>query len=340
MIYIISKDDLTIKDTLQSDSDEINLNIDLTGKSIFTVVKLPNAVSGDFIVQKDAEIAFQGIISNVETVKENMIYKINVDEVDNLFDRKIVLTNASLISSAGIEDFIAQTIRDNFTNSADTFLNIPYINISVLTHTKINASVPTEEGIYNFRTYLGNAKEKYGIFIDYEFTETTLNITIFKKGLATLQVDATTSDVITYDETYKIDAIAKVTVLAKETGTSYNFFLLTNRTITTDSTNTNRAKGGIEAVACETDVEAYQKAVDTFKGNSYQHNISLTVTKASKIYNQDDFIVGRSLRIKTEDNGIYDTFISAINKKSNSNIYTVTCGNMKVTLLEKLKGVV
>lgn len=340
MLYIISKDDLRIKDTLQSNSDEISLNINLTGNSVFSVVKNPNADKGDFIIQKESEISFQGVISNVETVKENMIYKINSTEIDNVFDRKIVLTNETLIASTGIEDFILQTIQDNFTNSSDELLNIGYINLNVLTHTKVNASVDTEQGIYNFRTYLGNVKETYGIFLDYEFTDTNLNITISKKNMPVFNVDATIEDVITYEEVYSVDAIAKVTVLATATNTVYNFFLLTDKTITTNSTNVNRAKGTIEAVTCEADADAYQKAVDTFKGNSYQHNISLTITKISKVYSLNDFVVGRSLKIKTSDNGIYETFVSEISKKSESNIYTVTCGNMKVTLLEKLKGVI
>lgn len=339
MLYIINKDDLSIKDTLQTNSDEVNLNINLTGKSTFSIMRSPNAIEGDFAIQKDKEIIYQGVVSSIKTIKEDFIYQINCNEIDDIFNRKIVLTNESLISSTGLEDFVAQTIRDNFTESTDTFLNIGYINLTVATHTKVNSTPPTEDGIYNFRTYLGNIKETYGVFLDYEFTE-SLNITISHKELETLDIDATVGDIITYEEVYKVDAISKVTVLSRESGTTYNFFLLADRTITTNPNDINRAKGSIEAVACDTDTEAYQKAVDTFKGNSYQHNVTLTVNKNSKLYNENDFTIGRRVVIKTADNGIYDTYITGISKKSTSSIFTVVCGNMKVTLLDKLKGVI
>lgn len=340
MLYVISKEDLSIKDVKQGIDYEINLNIDLTGKSTFILTESLNAEKGDFIVVKD--INYKGIIENVETEKDKNISKINASEIDNIFDRKTILSNESLISSTGLEDFIQKTINNNFSNSADTLLNISYLKAHVYTHTKLNFKVDTQEsGIYNLRTFLGNVKEKYNIHLEYEFTKDGfLYVNICKGELATLDIDATLEDIITYEEVYSVDTISKVTVLATETNQQFNYYLLTDRTISTDINNSNRAKGTIEIVTCESDVDAYQKAIDTFKSNSYKHNIELIITKDSKIFNENDFIIGRNLRIKTKNNGIYNTFISEINKKGNSNVYAVTCGNMRVTLLEKLRGVV
>lgn len=297
-------------------------------------------MDGDFIVQRDNTVTFQGVASNSEKVKGNSTYTINANEIDSIFDRKIIISNEGLISSTGIEDFIKQAIINEFTNSTDTFLNIPYMQVTVLTHTPLNIEVTTENGIYNLMTLLGAVKELYGIYLDYEFQNDILTVSISKKESQPLKLDATISDIITYNENYKADTIAKVSVLSTNTSTVFDFFLLVDQTITTDSSDVNRAKGTIEVVTCTNDSDVLQKALDTFKNNSYQHNIVLTLIKSSKLYSQNDFIVGRPLQIKTEDNGIYNTFVSGISNKSNSKIYTVTCGNMKVTLLEKLKGVV
>ena len=335
MIYILSKTDLKIKDIIQTSEYEINTNISLTGKSAFKIYRQPIAEGQDLIVIGD----YKGIITSIETEKDINSFTINVNQLDDLFDRKLILAKENLISTIGIEDFIKETILDNFKTSLDTLLNIPYINITVLTHTLVNASVPTTEGIYNFRTYLGNARELYNIVLDYKFTSTTLDITISKNELSVLEVDATVSDIITYDEVYNVNVTAKVTVLSKATGNTFNYYLLTDRTTTTDINHPNRAKGGIDIVVCEVDSEAIQAGLDAFRSNNYQHNIELTLTKESKFFNEQDFVIGRDLKIKTKDNGIYETFIRKINKKSDSNIYNVKCGNMRITLIEKLKGV-
>lgn len=340
MVYIISKDDLSIKAVVQTSSDEKQHNTSLTGKSVFTVISYPKAVGGDYIIEKDTVITYMGVIDNVETIKENAIYKINTNQIDSIFDRKIIIANENLISTVGIEDFIKQTIVDNFSNSSDTMLNFTYINTTVLSHTVINTSVETEDGIFNFLEFLGYAKEIYNICLDYEIVNSKLNITISKKVLPYLEVDTTVTDILTYNETYSVDAIAKITVLATNTGNIFNYFLLTDKTISTDINNPNRAKGTIDVVTCSEDAEATQTAIDAFKANSYNHNIVMTITKNSKLYNFNDFIVGRPLRIKTKNNGIYETFISGVSSQSSSSIYTVTCGNMKITLLEKLKGVI
>ncbi|MBS4538221.1 hypothetical protein GOQ27_07085 [Clostridium sp. D2Q-11] len=338
MLYILSKDNLEIKDIIQDSSYDIKQDINLTGKSEFKVAEKLLANEGDYIIHKDE--GYKGIIENIETEKYRITYIIHANEIDNIFDRKVILSNEEIILNTGIEDFIKKTIEDNFVISNDDLLNKTYINVSVSTHTPINASIDTNDGIYNLRTYLGNVKERYDIYLDYKFNKDTLDIIIYRSNAEVLEVDATIEDIITYQEFYSVDVVSKVTVLSKGTGNTFDYFLLTDRTTTTDKNNPNRAKGSIEVETCETDDEAYQKALDTFKSNSYQHNIEINLTKDSMIYDINDFYIGRNLKIKTNDNGIYHTFVREINKKSNSNIYIVKCGNMKVTLIEKLKGVI
>lgn len=335
MLYVISKEDLSIKDIVQISDYVIEENINLNGKSTFTLSRMPNAVKDDFVKCNE----FKGIISNIESTKDSEVYKIQVEDINALFDRKIILTNQALIASTGLEDFIHQTIYDRWTNSSDTLLNITYLNVSIGTHTPLNISVDTEEGIYNFRTFLGNVKEKYGIEIDFEFSGSQLNIVISKKAPTEYDIDLTIADIVLYDEVYSVDVISKVTVLSKETGSEFNYYLLSDRTITTDAMDPDRAVGKIEAVTCEKDVDAYQKAVDTFKSNSYKHNISFSLVSDSLVYEQNELYVNRPLRVKTFDNGIYSTFIAKIKKSMKTGVIEYECGNIKISLIDKLKGV-
>jgi len=334
MLNVISKQNLAIKDILQISDFDIEENINLTGKSVFKVSKIPMAEKGDFIQYGD----FMGVISNIETTKKSNIYNINIEDINSLFDRKIILTNEALIASTGLEDFIAKTIHDRWTDSTDTLLNISYLSVTISTHTPLNFTVDTTDNIYNFRTFLGNVKEKYGIELDYIFNGPQLNIIISKKTPTTFNVDLTIEDFISYDEVYSVDVIAKVTVFSKETNTEFNYYLKTDRTITDNGSDPDRAVGKIEAVTCEKDLDVYQKAVDTFKANSYAHNISFSLVSSSMVYESSEFYINRPLNIKTLDNGVYLTFIAKKKYKMKSTIVDYECGNIRVNLIDKLKG--
>lgn len=339
MLYILSKENLEIKDMTQTVSHEINLNINVDGKSSFVITEIPNAVNGDYIKYGD----YQGVIINIETEKGKTTTTLHTDEMEGLFDRKCILTQET-IAKTSVEQFINSQILEHFVWSNDPLINIPYLVHVPLSDTPEYAKIPTEDGIYNLRTLIGNMLEKHDVKLTFRFQTDEdgrfIYILIQKRNLSTLEVDANIEDVISFEENYAVDTIAKVTVLSKESGNKFDYFLLTDRTTTTDRNNPNRASGKIEMVACETDEEAESTALNEFRSNRYNHNIELTLSKDSKVYNEKDFVVGRKLRVKTKDNKIYDTFISKVNKRSNSSIYTVTCGNMKVTLIDKLKGVV
>lgn len=340
MIYFISKTDLAIKDVIEESDWEINNTINLDGKSTVNVARCPIAEKGDYTLLNGN----MGIIDSIETTKDSKEATINLVQFETLFDRKVILANESLISSSGMEDFIASTISTYFTNSSDTLLNLSYLNVIVSSHTTLNtsvsASVDISDGIYSFLTFLGNVKEKYDIVTTFEFNESTgkIDTYIFRDSTASLDIDATLTDIVNYEEVYSVDVIAKVTVLSLETSTQFNYYLKTDRTITTDVNDLDRAKGNIDVITCQTDVEAEQAGIDAFKSNSYQHNVSMDVRKSSKLYDTGGLYPGRKLNIKTSDNGVYSTFISKTNEKKTSVLHHIDCGNMKITLIDKLKG--
>ena len=334
MLHIISKTDLSIKDIVQVSDYSIEENINLNGKSVFDLSRKPYAEKGDFIQVG----GFKGIISNIETKKDTQVHSVHVEEISSLFDRNIILTNSALISSTGLEDFIAQVIHDRWTHSSDTLLNIGYLNVSVSTHTPLNFTVETQDNIFNFRTFLGNMNERYGVSLSYEFVGSQLNIVIAKQTPSSLNIDLTIGDIVGYEEVYSVDVVAKVTVLSKATSTEFNYYLKTDRTITTNASDPDRAIGKVQAVACEEDVDAVQKGIDTFKSNTYAHNIKFAIVSDSRVYDLDELSINRPLQIKTSDNGVYSTFIAKKKSKMKSIVVEFECGNIRVNLIDKLKG--
>lgn len=333
MLTIISKVDLSIKDIIEVSDYNIEENINLNGKSVFVSARQPIAVSGDYIKFD----SFVGMISKVETKKDSSIFNIHVEELCALFDRKIILANQALIASAGIEDFIVATITNLWKATGDALMNIDYLVPVANTHTPLNFTVDTQDGVYNFRTFLGNMKERYGIDLVFTFGA-TLGITVSKSNASEYGLDLIISDIVDYDEVYAVDVIAKVIVFSKESSTTTNYYLRSDRFITSNASDPLRIAGKVESVVCETNADVAQKGIDTFKSNSYAHNISFRLITGSLIYDSSEFNINRPLVIKTADNGIYRSFVAKKKTKMKSSVVEIECGNIRVNLSDKLKG--
>lgn len=353
--YVISKEDLSVVDIFTATDYEISLDKEYHGKSKVSLSRKPEISEGDFLFMKDpsGKIFYIGVTDTVTNDSGSNLHEINLIEKETIFDRKIILSGEAVISSTGIEDFIVNTIKREFISSNDPLLNLDYIEVEALTHTKVYASVDTETGgIYNFLTYLGNAREYYGIFVDFTFSATRLKITVSKKTQNVFKIDASVSDVTNYVEDYSVDALAKLTAIWKVPDQTENgvvtkvgattilyYFLLNNRTISTNVSDPNRAKGKVDTiyVECESRDEADQTARDAFTGNSYQHSVTADIRRANGIYPEEEFYIGHTCEIKTKAFGVRDSIVSSISYKKDSAYISVKFGNMAVTLIEKLR---
>lgn len=352
--YIVAKQDLTILDILSVSEYDIDLDSEFSGKSTVVTARVPTYEQGDYIFLKNSSgtTFYKGVIDTVDNTNGESKHTLNCLEIENFFDQKVIINGESLISSTGIEDFIALAINENFVSSDDTLLNLDYITVEVKTHTPVAASVDTDDGgIYNLLTYIGNAREYYGIFLDFEFTGKTLTITISKKDQETFKFDSTVSDVDDYDEVYSVDALAKLTAIWKipdteEDGvttvgatTILKRYLKTNRTTTDDVDDPDRAVGSVDTIyiECETEEEALQEIANEFKGNAYDHSVTANVRRSSLIYPESAFYVGHECEIKTVSHGIKDSMITEVSYSNDSEYISVKFGNMAVTLIEKLR---
>lgn len=345
--YILDNQNLAVKDVLEFEDYDFQWDIDYDDKSSITVVGKPNIEDDDFVVCKDGnDIIFRGICENCAAASDRETYTISLMQIEQLFARQIFVGDESLISGTGIEDFIAREIQTNFVTSGDELMDKAYINVTVGTHTPIAAKVDTENGIYNLKTYLGNARQYYGICLDFSFLGDRLDIIIRKCGLEQLPIDTEISDIAEYDETYEVAVLAKLIVHWKVPDTEETegaittriFYLLADRTITEDGMDSNRAKGVIKSLYIETQEESemLQQVYNEFAGNTYNHKISFSIRKSSQCYPEPEFSIGRKCLIKTCA-GVKASMVTGIAKKSASDLLQITMGNLKVTLIEKLR---
>lgn len=237
-----------------------------------------------------------------------------------------------IIRNEGIEDYIAEQIRKNFTNNEDVLLNREYMEVRVKTHTKLNISVSTivdvQNNIFNLHTFMTNCTQKYNISYNFAIEGKKLIITIESKEAKKELIDVNAQPISNYVEVFETDVVAKVIALTKD-GQRYTLYLKNNRTTTEDMLDPDRAQGKTEVIYAENIEDARQQALDTIKGNTYNHNVTFN-------YYNRELKVGTPITIKTKESLIYDTYISALNRVKGNKMYKYTCGNIRIGFIDKL----
>lgn len=334
IVYFLSRTDLEIKDVIEFENYEYVIDEETNKNTIFNIMKKVNAENGDIVVlQQNGNIDYVGVIKDIENENGELKRKVTLKYISNIFDRKVILENENLISESGIEDFIAKEIYNNFTNSDDTLLNIKWLDVEVKTHTKITKSVDNDNGIYNFHTFTTNCNQNYNIVLDFTYINKRIKLTIYRQEKEVQLIDTTISDISNYVEKFETKIIAKVVV--KTDTDIQKWYLLSDRTTTQNKDDENRAIGDIETVYTAKSEDARQTALDKFKSNTYNHYISFKINRNSKLFDVNKMKVGTPLNVRTNNNIILDTYISAI-KDDGSNFIEITCGNMRINFIDKL----
>lgn len=334
LVYFLDKTDLEIKDVIEFENYEYVIDEETNQKTIFNVVKKVNAENGDIVVlQRRGKIDYSGIIEDFENTDGELKREITIKYISNLFDRKVILNNENLIKEVGIEDFIEKEIYNNFTNSDDELLNYKWLDVEVKTHTKIRKSVDNENGIYNFHTFITNCTQNYNIILDFTYDQGIIKLTIYKQDAETQLIDTTIPDISNYTEKFETSVTAKVIV--KTDTDVQTWYLLSDRTTTQNKDDVNRARGKVEVEYTSKSEDARQTALDKFKSNTYNHYISFKINRNSKLFDVDKMKIGTPLSVRTNNNIILDTYISAI-KDDGSNFIEITCGNMRINFIDKI----
>lgn len=327
-MWIFDYKDFSVKDIIEISDYEISIDEETNSNTLINILKKTTAKSRDLIViKKNNEVIYWGINENIQNTDGHSVYEYTIKYITNIFNQKVILKNEELIKTTGIEDFIAKTIIDNFIENTDTFVNLPYLEVVTKTHTKKNTSVSNvENNIFNLHTWMTNCTQLYDIVYNFSIVNKKLIITIENKELSKELIDTQAQAISNYTEVFETDITSKVVVLTNTE--TYTLFLLNDRTTTTDMTNENRAEGKVETVYTEKYEDAPQKALDTIKTNSYNHNITFSY--------YDRFIpVGTPIAIKTKESLILDTYISAV-KITQKKFIEYTCGNIRIKFIDKL----
>lgn len=354
MLYLYYIDKLTgrIKGFAEcADRPELKWDIDFRDKSTAVVTGRPDLNDDDIVVIKDgADDVYAGVCESISTGPP---YTLNLVQIENIFDRAIFVGNEALISGTGIEDFIADEITRNFISSGDALFDKPYLTVTAATHTQVGAAVSTivqaENGIYNLKTFLGNALQYYHIMLSFHLTNGGISITIRRDDTAELLIDTDAPDVLDVEETYKVDVLAKLNVKwtvrnadETETTTFRTFYLRADRSITENASAEDRVDGTVSTtyIEAETEDAMLQEVRNTFTSNSYQHAITFKVDTCSRTYPPEGLYVGRRVRVKSRHSGmITASMITKAEDPAGSSVRSYKLGTLPITLIERIRRI-
>lgn len=334
-MWIFSHDDFSVKDIVELSDYEISIDEETNAKSIIKVLKKTTAKARDIIaVKKNNEVIYWGIIDEIHNEDGKRLYEYTTKYITNLFDRKVKLENQEIIRTTGVEDFIGDTITNNYISNTDTFINLNWLELSVLTHTPKQTSVTNvENGIYNLHTWITNCTQNYDIVYSFSIVNKKFVMTMENKTYEKELIDTQAQAISNYTEVFETDVVSKVTVLYDKVNDvdnpgEYTLYLLNDRSTTTDMTNPNRADGKVDMVYTENYEDANQEALNVMKSNSYNHNITFAL--------YDRYIkVGTPIAIKTKESIIFNSYISAV-KITQKKFYEYVCGNIRIKFIDKL----
>lgn len=328
-MWIFDWRDFSVKVAVEVIGAEIVEDEETNSPSNVSVIGNSGAESGDIVaIKRSGEVIYWGIIDEIqnENGEAKFIYKLKY--ITNIFDQGVWLNqvSTSLIRNTGVEDYIAGQINANFINNTDTFVNKTYLQVNVLSHTPKNTNVSNvENNIFNLHTWMTNCTQLYDIQYRFYIDSGKLNIDIENVAQTKILIDTNFNNISDYEEVFETQIIAKVWVLTDTN--DYKLYLKNDRTTTTDQDDPDRAAGKVDVIYTAEYSDAPQAALDAFKSNSYNHNIT---------FKYDKYIpVGTPIAIKTKNQAIYDSYISKVTINSGK-FYEYECGNIRINFIDKL----
>ncbi len=327
---------------------EITTDADYLGRSQAEIAASGGVVAGDYIELRDGrETLLTGVADVPEQVAGSNRMVVHIAETPTIFSRDIFIVDESPLHDVGIEDFIVQLINDNFVDSGDPLLDIPYIRCTAETHTPI--ATPAVEGTsnsINLHSYIAKARLLYGVQVAAMINGPNLDVSVSIPSSDPIIIDATTSDVTAYDEVSEIDAAARAIICLQTvdrqteqiTRTYTTYYLLVDGSVSMDVNAPDRVTGRTVTAVTSTPDAVEQTAKDAFARNRYQHKITLDTRTGTQLWDVSRLVVGAPVRLWSRGGKARDTAVTGRTTRSDSAVTRLVFGNLRVSLTDKLRG--
>lgn len=326
--------------------NEFELVVDLvvSQKSNFTVNKSDiKAVVGDIVVLRQSDYSYIGIIETIE-VTDDKKTKVRSNDFKELFNVKVPIESYN----GDLAGYLASVIRKHFINSFDNYQNLEYLSIEIKTSVEGTLTFDADN-LMTITDLIELVSKSYGINLKYKvtflrgrFTGIHIIIDSVSTGIKLNSDVACISELVISDSSEQV--INKMIYYPKKENLTYKntitYYLLTDGNITTTKTDNRRYKN--VRFKCEyysdKDYEQLEtKARSSMISSNLNHSINFTLAMNNNIFHPlTDTFLGDYIKFYAHEK-VYDTCITQIKFKNGFNSASITLGEFRNTLTDKIK---
>ncbi|AUD64104.1 hypothetical protein BK010_10580 (plasmid) [Tenericutes bacterium MO-XQ] len=344
-LLFLDRSTLQYKDNAYvSNQFELALDMVLIKRSTFKVNKTNiNCTIGDIVILKNDIYSYIGILESIEL---NDDYTTNIKSLDfrEIFNLDIPATSFT----GDLADYLHQIITDYFKHNSDQKQNLSYLTVSKETSVSGSLSFETDN-IINMSRIFELVSKGYGISFSTNVTYLRGRITgiIFRivsvnQGMVIKSDFSSILNVETNDSTSQL--VNKIVYYPRSDNQIYQiiktYYLLSTGEITEDGTSDDRytsvmAKGYIYT---DNDYETLEtKARSEMVTSKLDHNITFTIDMKNKVFIPFENIYLGDYVSFIHKRKTYESVITGITFKDSLNYATITLGEYRVKLTEKIQ---
>lgn len=344
-LIFLSERDLAVLDYAQASEDyEIILDALVPQKSKFVINKLSLKVdTGDYLLIKDRNYFYLGIINSIES-EDNGTLKVQTKDFLSKFDVKVPISSYS----GNIAVFLLNLISNSFKYSGDSKQNLQYL-VTEVEASKTGTLTYEADETANIIDLNEEFSKTYGLRLAYEvgiengkFNYIKVKVVATKKGAKIKSSLGIITNLVIKDSNN--DSINKVIYVPKSDNTSHtetvSYFLLNDGTISTNNLSDKRI------VPVSFKYEKYgdndydsllTKATKALIDSSLDHSISFDFAiSVNKLADLENLAVGDFIEFITPTK-TYETLITKVTYKGTFNSASITLGEQRISLTDKLK---
>lgn len=344
-ILFLSERNLAVLDHAYATDDfEIVLDALVPQKSTFNINKKSiNAGMGDYLVVKDRDYFYIGIIATIDEDKKTAL-KVSTKDFLSKFDVKVPVSSFT----GNISQFLINLINNHFKYSGDSSQNLPYL-VTEIECSKIGMLKYEDDETANIIDLVEEFSKTYGIRLAYELVITNGRIANIKvkavsvaKGVK-LRSDLGTITNLVISDTNEVSA-NKIIYYPKSDNSTYktviSYYLYDDGTVSTIAKSDKRITPVVfktEKYSDKDHPNLLTKATSALIDSSLEHSITFDFAySVNKIEALNDLTLGTYVEFVSPKK-TYSTLITKITYKGTFNTASLVLGEYRATLTDKLK---
>jgi hypothetical protein len=323
---------------------ELVLDMVLIKRSTFKVNKTNlNCMIGDIVILQNDSYSYIGILESIELIDD---YTTSIKSLDF---REIFNLEIPAVSFTGdLADYLYQIITNYFKNNSDAKQNLSYLTISK--ETSVTGSLSFDsDNIINMSKIFELVSKGYGISFSTDVTYLRGRITgiVFRivsvnQGMVIRSDFSSILNVETNDSTSQL--VNKVIYYPKSDNQIYHsiktYYLLINGDITEDASSEGRYTSVMAKsyIYTDNDYETLEtKARSEMVTSKLDHNITFMIDMKNKVFIPFVNIQLGDYVSFIHKGKTYESVITGITFKDSMNFATITLGEYRVKLTEKIQ---